>query len=195
MLKDLDHETVASHLVTAVLEHVGRLAFKLGETHDIGIKHLGWTDDAGAIHHNPASSSTLGGTMAMLCSWAKDGTGTDWGGEGESGCALDACQSIVEAYYGCASRAETPLDDLDSETQEDPVAIVLMAALARVGIMRGEGISPSRLAALASVGTSFLRQNYAPAGVLVKVGRGAISGESARTWLSGRGMVIAKVLQ
>lgn len=197
MLKDLKPADVAERLVEAIAMHIGRYALPLDLSYRVDLKRLAWTDDKGIAHHDPASSCTIGGTIAILTEWAQTGGGTDWPEEGQVGCARDAIQSVVEAYYGSPSGQSVDLEDIEelaAESQDDPVALVLTAALARVTLLQGHPVTPSRLAALASVSPDRIRQLYEPAGTLVRSGRGQISRDSAVAWLTGRGMMLtAKV--
>ena len=133
----------------------------------------------------------LAHTARLLTAYAQRGlAATDWQ---DHGCASDAVLDVCSALY---TRAGDELGagalDTTAEDPEDPIAIVLLAAHARIRIDQRQAVPVRELAALASVSADYVRQ-LGKAGEIALSGRGGTltaTAAVARRWLISRGMEI-----
>ncbi len=176
-LADLKPLAVAAIAVERVHAQVVRLAFHLSPELELPPSTPG------------AESCELGLSIAALTTYAQTGAAWDWEGAEE---ALDAVSTTVGALWGSASdRTSTgPIGDHEDELDdEDPVAVVLLAAWARATIEGGGSVTLRELGALAGVEVSGLRKLAASGELAATSERPArVRAKGARRWLSGRGV-------
>lgn len=179
-LSDLDPQTVGREATTAVLERLARLSLPLSP----GVM-LRW---------DTQGDTGLGLTVADLCAWAQAGTLGDWADHED---AADALLTATEALY------RAPLGDAwdgavaaacaeDGPADSDPVACVLAASWSRLRVMRGEAVSGTELARLASVAPSWVRALVQRGEVAATRGTSQqptrVEAAEARRWLASRGL-------
>lgn len=181
-LHALDPDAVAREVDDRLEAFFGRLAPALT---------LGFDLRAGRL---AGGQSGLAATAHALTVYAQRGLPVwDWETHGE---AEDACHGIVTHLWGRpadAGRGETsdvgPLDEALSSDLDDPLALVLVAAWARVSLARGEGLTARQLAALGGMAPRAVL-NLAAAGELRLEGArpAAAPPREARRWLEARGV-------
>lgn len=149
------------------------------------------------LHTRRHGDTGIALTASALCEYAQRGVPVwDWESWEE---AEDACAELVATLWGRIADAGTgsgdvgPLADPGEAAEEadldDPLALVLVAAWARVTLAKDEPVMVRQLAALAGLDPDVVRR-MADAGELALSGqrpRTADAGE-ARRWLSGRGV-------
>lgn len=136
----------------------------------------------------------LAHTARLLTAYAQRGlAATDWQ---DHGCASDAVLDVCSALYTRAGDERSQLGagvlDTTAEDPEDPIAIVLLAAHARIRIDQRQAVPVRELAALASVSADYVRQ-LSKAGELALSGRGGTltaTAAVARRWLTSRGLEV-----
>jgi hypothetical protein len=164
----------------AVLQRLSRLALPLSP----GVM----------LHWNTQGDTGLGLTVADLCAWAQAGTLGDWADHED---AADALLTASEVLYRAplgdawdASIAAACAEDGPADT--DPVACVLAAAWSRLRVMRGEAVSGTELARLASVAPSWVRALVQRGEVAATRGTSQqptrVEAAEARRWLASRGL-------
>jgi hypothetical protein len=169
-LQDLDPQAVADETVGLVLAHIHSLAFMIGHTEPI-----------------PATgTSSLGYETVELTRYAQQGPPHCNDGGGPSG----YMQTITGALYSAAepsvySQAKTVFDRREGEC-ETAIETVLLAAAARDAIAQRQRVPIKWLAALAGLGTQYLK-NLISRGEL-EGASGEVKAGAAKRWLSGRGV-------
>ena len=177
-LASLTPHEVAAHATALLSEHVVRLMFHL--------------DPAIVWRSPPAESSSIGFTAALLTEYAKTGRDPEEGPDAPGAkLAVDRVQDLCTALYSQAGRPgtyETPdlSDAVDGDEPTDPVAVVLVAAWARVGLDEGRALTKRELAVLASMSAGQVR-------TLVRSGEiradgATVPAKEARRWLASRGV-------
>lgn len=179
-LASLDPATVGRAATEAVLARLARLALPLAPGVSPRWEHTGDTD--------------LGLTVAALAAWAQTGALGDWTDHEDAADALlGATEALCRAPLGDAwdaAVAEAAADD--GPTDDDPVALVLGAALSRLRICRGEAVTGAELARLASVAPSWVRALTQRGEIAATSGGGRqptrVEAAEARRWLASRGL-------
>ena len=177
-LSQLDPREVAEHATALLGEHVVRLMFHL---------------DPSIVWQRPsAESSSIGFTAALLTEYARTGRDPEESDDAPGAkLAVDRVQDLCTALYSMAGRPGTfEVPDLtqavDGDEPTDPVAVVLVAAWARIGLQEGRAVTKRELAVLASMSAGQVR-------TLVRSGEiradGAmVPAAEARRWLASRGV-------
>lgn len=181
MLRDLTPEAISAEARRRLDAHAGRLAL--------------YGAPALTLELRPGTESDLELALRALTAYAQTGDdGWDWGGDPE--CAADALLSIHGALYQSASDPPSgPLAGPWLGDEDDPIALVARAALARVALARGEPVPRAWLASLASADPRTVRGALAE-GQLADApgpegsGRQArpVTRASALAWLRSRGV-------
>lgn len=189
-LTDLDPAALGADARRRVEAHVSALVFALG----FGAS---WQPN------RPGDSSEIELTVASLVRYAQ--TGADqWGefGGGGSELAAESAADALLALHGALYRSasDDPAGELPRAwlaDDEDPLALVARAALARVAIARGDGVRRAHLATLAGVDPRSLRAAVTEGRLVDEAGEERegggkterpITAESARAWLEARGV-------
>lgn len=145
----------------------------------------------GHVHVIPLETSL--DAVSDLCSWAQSGRLCGWHD------IDDVARSVATTSQAlCAAPARVwtlgGLADLmgGQEAPENDVVLVLGCAWARVRICRGEAVTLTELARLASVDPSRVRQIVADGELETVAGRGpnpsTVTAAEAKRWLSGRAL-------
>lgn len=182
-LAGLAPATVAAEVVSAVREHMQRLAFNLAPAHD-------WIERT-----TEGSFSTLALKVEDLTRFAQTGDTADWG---DPSGARDAMQEVCSALYSRAGEPgtfgvgelEDVIEDADDGPGASPVGLVLRAAWARLMIAEGGPVSSAQVAALAGLNPRAVRQ-LVDAGELSarkRDGEITVKADEARRWLGARGV-------
>lgn len=147
------------------------------------------------LHTRRHGDTGIALTASALCEYAQRGLPVyDWETHGE---AEDACAEMVGVLWGRIADAGHggdvgPLaaDEAAEEADlDDPLALVLVAAWARVTLAKGDPLTVRQLAALAGLDPAVVRR-MADAGEVALTGQRprAAEADEARRWLSGRGI-------
>jgi hypothetical protein len=176
-LRDLDPEVVATEACDLLVRQLGRVAFALAPAIDQGAL-------AGLDGPALARSTDIGIMVQQLTVYARDGAMGDWP---DNGCAVDAVQSVCEVLYSQAGVVGTfGVGELADEADPETVlGLVVVAAMARAGLARGEALTARELAALASCSADHVRL-VARQGGLRRGKNRQYSAPVCRTWLAGR---------
>lgn len=179
-IHDISPDDVADDVERLVRDHIVRLSLAL---------------DSGSSMPMTEGFPVLRSTVRMLAGYAQIGLrATDWP---HHGCARDAVQEVCEALYSRAGEPYTfgvgPLEPgavaTDAELGDDAesrIAIVLLAAWARVGIDNSEPVPVRALATLAGVDPDHVRLLGRKGEISITDGH--VHAEEAYRWLSGRGV-------
>lgn len=133
-----------------------------------------------------ARDSTIGKRIVGLTEWAKVGRSEAIAGRAD---AARAILEIAELFHAPTGALEE-LDEATLHEHDDPIDLVLIAALARVQIARGEPVSLRAIAALAGVLPRRM-QAVATAGEIPTIGASKyrrVIGKDAGRWLGERGI-------
>lgn len=176
-LRDLSPDDVATEVEGLVRDQIRRLSMAL---------------DSGAGTPTVTGFPTLQSTVRMLAGYAQIGLrATDWP---DHGCARDAVQDVCVALYSRAGDPGTfgvgPLDPdaiaIEADGDDSRIAIMLLAAWARVQIDNREPVSIRALAMLAGVDPQHVRLLGRKSEIEIEGGR--VPADEARRWLSRRGV-------
>lgn len=177
-LSSLDPREVAAHATALLSDHCARL-----------LLHL----DPAIVWRAPSpESSSIGFTAALLTTYAQTGRDPEEGPDAPGAkLAIYRVQDICTALYSQAWRPgtyETPdlTPAVEGDEPTDPVAVVLVAAWARVGIDEGRAVTKRELACLASMSAGQVRQ-LVRAGEIRADGQ-VVPADEARRWLASRGV-------
>jgi hypothetical protein len=190
-IQQIDPEALASAVEDEIVHHVERFIQPLFP----GVRVVLYT---GTSLRNTA----IGATVRALAKYAISGEMEDVGELVEEIASIlgtpfvaSADRSADPTFTRSALRGEVDIDDLDSSVIAQ-LALVICAAVGREHIELGRPVSASQLAALAGTSTrqvQYLSRNKTITGTeLVRHGGGGITAESARSWLAGRGTLVAK---
>lgn len=184
-LSALDPVHVGRDAVQRLLEHVGRVAFKLSPI---------------AVHLPRADAEALDGTdlavtVATLTRYAQQGGAVgDWQDhEDAADAAQEVCTCLVSDALGTGGGLLDVLLGGD-EASDDPLRLVITAAWGRISIARGDAVTGAQLGALAGLHPSRVRALRAageiPGWVSTGTGRGASQcpAAAAQQWLQARGV-------
>lgn len=169
----LSSDDIAAEVERRVVDHLHRLAL-----------------DAGAEVHAEATLGTLRAEARALTLYAQRGLPVwDWT---DSGMAADGLLSVLSALYSRAADADiehTAIDVVDDLDPSDEIALVLVAAAARIRIDRGEPVTARELGALAGIGAYAVRHHLRSGELRATDERPArVPAEDARRWLAARGV-------
>lgn len=183
-LASLDAAALGRDAQRRAEEHAARLAMAVG---------------GGAEYHpvREGSDSDLALTAQALVRYAQTGDSeADWGDD--ASCAADALLTVHGALYrAAADDASGPLPRAWLADDEDPLALVARATLARVSLARDHGVSRAHLAALAGVSGQTIRGALAEGDLIDEPGdqldgggraERPVAARSAREWLVRRGV-------
>lgn len=176
-LATIDPATLAADVDERLVRYLGRLAVPLSPGLTLHVGHHGQSD--------------MALTVSALVTYAQRGLPVwDWDTHGE---ARDGVQSVVSTLYACPADtsivgplAETDLDDADLD---DPLALVLVAAWARVQLADGEALTVRQLGALAGLDASVIRKMNKDGEITLTGIRPCVADAAeARRWLGARGV-------
>lgn len=177
-LCNLTPREVAAHATALLSEHCVRLMFML---------------DPAIVWQRPApESSSIGFTASLLTTYAQTGRDPEESPDAPGAkLAIDRIMDLCTALYSQAGRPgtfETPdlSDAVDGDEPTDPVAVVLVAAWARVGINEGRALTKRELAVLASMSAGQVR-TLVRSGEIRADGQ-VVPADEARRWLAARGV-------
>jgi hypothetical protein len=159
-LSRIDPDRLGVEVADQVRGHVTRLALALGMT----LRENGPCD--------------LASTVSDLARYAQAGGDVDE--------ADEAIADVCRALYSSAASPGFSVDLSALAELDEPVGVVIAAALARSALDRGQPVSTRGLAALASLSVRQVQMLAAQGEIAVEDGRVAVS--EARRWLSGRGV-------
>lgn len=206
-LADLDPRTVGRAAARQVLEHLGRLAFKLspGVTVDVYAPRPreNQLPAHGAVVNQDLDATDVACTVAALAEYAQRGCSEaapvwDWTSDEM---AADAIAETVAMLATDALGTEGGLAEVllgHADRDADPLRLVLTAAWGRVQLARGEPLAAPQLAALAGLSPSRVRAlrqaGEIPGWTGEGTGRGATPcpAHVARAWLEARGVLKAQ---
>lgn len=178
-LADVDPRAVAAAAVRTVLDHLHRQAMRLDPTWILAVP-----EHAGALGLRP--------TVEALALYAQRGLPVwDWT---DHGMAADGLLDVVAALYATAADdlrgVETPLDVADDlDPGDDALALVVVAAGARVRLDRHEPLSARELAVLGGITAHGVRDLMRRGELPATAERPArVHPMDARRWLAARGV-------
>lgn len=160
-LSQVDPDALGQQTVAQMRDHLGRQAVAVGLT---------------VVEAGPAD---LAYTIADLARYARDGV------------ALDApvqeyLVSLIPLWSAPLGHAPSPLEIEDEADPDEPLGLVIHAALAREAIEQGQPVTARQLGALAGVDAQHIRLLARDGEIDLDAGRA--TAKEARRWLSGRGV-------
>lgn len=182
-LSEIDPEATRDEVLTAILSHLQSYAVPLmalgGDPRGVTVPSL-----------DEARTTTLGFEIRACAHYARAGR---WilDGEAETAAdhhalAWDALTQVVCALYA-SPMGEVPVP-LDADADPDTAwGVVLLACVGRQHLAQGEAITAVHLAILGGVTRARIHQ-LVDARELDRAKHGGVAPESARRWLSARGV-------
>lgn len=179
-LADIQPDALSAAITEAMAHHVTRLAVPLSPGMTV---HL----------DGPHGDSGVGLSAADLARYARGEGGLDSTVEDYAVKLVPLLASPLAPVSGPLPpiltrwlAGQVDADDLDPDSLEDRLALVIMAALGREALEGGEPVSVGQLAVLSGVSPDHVRLLARRGEIAVEGGR--VSAEEARRWIAGRGV-------
>jgi hypothetical protein len=181
VLRDIDADAVAREVVDLCAQHAEQLRMQIAPT------------EVWPMPPDTGTALGIGATVAYLTVYAKTGVDPEAGDHSTSEqLAAERLADVCGALYSRAvdqSRLEVPELAIEGEDPATPIAVVIVAANARMRLAQGQALSTREVATLASCSARTVRAAAAD-GALVRGEDWRIPADEARRWLACRGVAV-----